>query len=94
MILALWSLTLAPVRRALRPRALLRFLAAAADPDRRPRSSSPALAFLALFGPFGFGSSFSKVAGSNTYGPVSPIEALGDLAGLELPARRRSAAPT
>ncbi|HWO46897.1 MAG TPA: hypothetical protein VNM41_02465, partial [Solirubrobacterales bacterium] len=28
-------------------------------------------------GPFGFGGSFNKVAGSNTYGPVSPLEALG-----------------
>ena len=28
-------------------------------------------------GPFGFAHGFNKVAGSNTYGPVSPIEALG-----------------
>jgi hypothetical protein len=32
---------------------------------------------LAVAGPFGFGSSFNEVAGSNTYGPVSPIETLG-----------------
>jgi hypothetical protein len=32
---------------------------------------------LAIAGPFGFGSSFNQVAGSNTYGPVSPLEALG-----------------
>jgi hypothetical protein len=32
---------------------------------------------LAITGPFGFGSSFNEVAGSNTYGPVSPIETLG-----------------
>ncbi|MBS1880464.1 MAG: hypothetical protein JST31_13195 [Actinobacteria bacterium] len=75
VILVLWSLTLAPVRRALRPRALLRFLT-------RPLTLVAilvllALAFAALFGPFGFRSSFSKVAGSNTYGPVSPLEALG-----------------
>ncbi len=75
VILVLWSLTLAPVRRALRPRALLRFLT-------RPLTIGvilllAALAFAALFGPFGFRSSFSKVAGSNTYGPVSPLEALG-----------------
>src|SRR6201994_1490263 len=31
---------------------------------------------LAITGPFGFGSSFNEVAGSNTYGPVSPIETL------------------
>ena len=30
-----------------------------------------------MVGPFGFASSFNKVAGSNTYGPVSPVEALG-----------------
>ena len=75
VILVLWSLTLAPVRRALRPRALIRFLT-------RPLTLLAilvlaALALGALFGPFGFRSSFSKVAGSNTYGPVSPLEALG-----------------
>jgi hypothetical protein len=32
---------------------------------------------LTIAGPFGFGSSFNEVAGSNTYGPVSPIETLG-----------------
>jgi len=75
-IVALWSLTLAPVRRALRPRALLRLLL-------RPTTliGIALLAGIALLvtivGPFGFGSSFNKVAGSNTYGPVSPIESLG-----------------
>ncbi|MBA3865836.1 MAG: hypothetical protein H0X42_05750 [Solirubrobacterales bacterium] len=74
-ILALWSLTLPAVRQALRPRSLLRFLL-------RPVTLLAiavlaGLAVLALVGPFGFGSSFSKVAGSNTYGPVSPLEALG-----------------
>ncbi len=75
-IVALWSLTLAPVRRALRPRALLRLLL-------RP-TTLVGIALLAgiavlvtIVGPFGFGSSFNKVAGSNTYGPVSPIESLG-----------------
>jgi len=75
-ILALWSLTLPEVRQALRPRALLRFLL-------RP-TTLLAIAILAglavlvtLVGPFGFASSFNKVAGSNTYGPVSPLEALG-----------------
>lgn len=75
-ILALWSLTLPEVRQALRPRALLRFLL-------RP-ATLLAIAVLAglavlvtLVGPFGFASSFNKVAGSNTYGPVSPLEALG-----------------
>src|SRR5699024_10080454 len=32
---------------------------------------------LALIGPFGFGGGFNKVAGTNTYGPVNPAEALG-----------------
>jgi hypothetical protein len=73
--LALWSLTLPEVRTVLRPRSLLRFLL-------RPLTlvALIVLAGIALavtVGPFGFGSSFSKVAGSNTYGPVSPIEALG-----------------
>ncbi|HEU4738572.1 MAG TPA: hypothetical protein VFS54_05750 [Solirubrobacterales bacterium] len=75
-ILALWSLTLPAVRAALRPRSLLRFLL-------RPLTllTLAALAVIAVLvtvvGPFGFGSSFNKVAGSNTYGPVSPLEALG-----------------
>ena len=75
-ILALWSLTLPEVRAALRPRSLVRFLL-------RPATllTIGVLAGLAvlvtLVGPFGFASSFNKVAGSNTYGPVSPLEALG-----------------
>jgi len=75
-ILALWSLTLPEVRQALRPRTLLRFLL-------RPATliTIAVLVGLAvlvtLVGPFGFASSFKKVAGSNTYGPVSPLEALG-----------------
>jgi len=75
-IAALWSLTLPDVRQALRPRSLLRFLL-------RPATLLiiTVLAGLAVLvtvvGPFGFASSFNKVAGSNTYGPVSPLEALG-----------------
>jgi hypothetical protein len=74
-ILVLWSLTKPAVRRALRPRALLRFLL-------RPATILvlvllAGLAVVALVGPFGFASSFNKVAGSNTYGPVNPVEALG-----------------
>jgi len=73
--LALWSLTLPAVRAILRPRALLRFML-------RPLTllalvALAGIALLVTVGPFGFGSSFNKVAGSNTYGPVSPIEALG-----------------
>jgi hypothetical protein len=73
---ALWSLTQPAVRQALRPRALLRLLL-------RPAVLVTLLVLAGLavvatvVGPFGFAGSFNKVAGSNTYGPVSPIEALG-----------------
>jgi hypothetical protein len=75
-IAALWSLTLPAVRRALAPRRLLRFLL-------RPLTLL-AIGLLAavgvagtLIGPFGFVDTFSEVAGADTYGPVSPLEALG-----------------
>jgi hypothetical protein len=75
-VVALWSLTLPEVRRALAPRSLLRFLL---------RPVTLALIVLAagiavlttIVGPFGFGAGFNKIAGSNTYGPVSPVETLG-----------------
>jgi hypothetical protein len=73
---ALWSLTLPSVRRALAPRALLRFLL-------KPATLAAIVVLAAvgvaatLVGPFGFVDTFSKVAGTNTYGPVSPLEALG-----------------
>jgi hypothetical protein len=73
---ALWSLTLPEVRRALAPRALLRFLL-------RPATLLTIVVLAALgaaatlVGPFGFIHSFNKVAATNTYGPVSPFEALG-----------------
>jgi hypothetical protein len=74
-IVALWGLTQPAVRMKLAPRALVRealrwrtLLAVLA---------LAGLAVLALIGPFGFGGGFNKVAGSNTYGPVSPVEALG-----------------
>jgi hypothetical protein len=74
-IVALWALAQPGVRRALAPRALARAL-------WRPRTLVvllvlAGLGVLALIGPFGFGGGFNKVAGSNTYGPVSPVEALG-----------------
>lgn len=75
-IVALWSLTRRRVRRALAPRSLLRFLL-------RP-ATLVALVLLAgigaavtLIGPFGFADTFSQVAGTDTYGPVSPVSALG-----------------
>ncbi len=75
-IAALWSLTLPQVRRALAPRSLMRFLT-------RPLTLlwiallALGVTLLAFIGPFGFAGGFGKVAGSNTYGPVSPAEALG-----------------
>ena len=75
-IAALWSLTLPAVRRALAPRRLLRFLL-------RPLTLLAIVLLAAvgvagtLVGPFGFVDTFSKVAGADTYGPVSPLEALG-----------------
>lgn len=75
-ILALWSLTKPAVRHALRPRALLAFLL-------RPATLVVLVLLVVvgvvgtIAGPFGFIHSFNKVAGSNTYGPVSPLEALG-----------------
>ncbi len=75
-IAALWSLTLPAVRRALAPRRLLRLLF-------RPRTLLMIVLLAALgvaatlVGPFGFVDTFSKVAGADTYGPVSPLEALG-----------------
>jgi hypothetical protein len=75
-ILALWGLTLPSVRRALRPRALLRFLVHPLTLVGMLVLGGLAVA-VTVVGPFGFASSFNKVAGSNTYGPVSPLEALG-----------------
>jgi len=75
-ILALWGLTVPEVRRGLTPRALLRFLV-------RPATLAAIVglaaigAAITLVGPFGFVHGFNKVAGTNTYGPVSPVEALG-----------------
>jgi hypothetical protein len=75
-ILALWSLTQPAVRRALAPRSLLRFLL-------RPLTLATLVLLAAiavvvtLIGPFGFLDTFNKVAGTNTYGAVSPVEALG-----------------
>jgi hypothetical protein len=75
-IVGLWSLTLPEMRRALAPRRLLRFVF-------RPAILAAIALLVALaaaatlVGPFGFVHSFNKVAGTNTYGPVSPVEALG-----------------
>jgi len=75
-ILVLWGATVPAVRAALRPRALLRSL-------RRPlvlltlAALAGCVVLLTLVGPYAFIHGFNRVAGSNTYGPVSPFEALG-----------------
>jgi hypothetical protein len=71
-----WSLNQPSVRRALRPRSLLRFLL-------RPATVATIVVLAGLaglataVGLFGSASSVSEVAAGNAYGPVSPIEALG-----------------
>ncbi len=74
-IAALWGIATPPVRRAFAPRALLGTL-------RRPATLLAiavlgALAILTVVGPFAFIHGFDRVAGTSTYGPVSPLEALG-----------------
>jgi hypothetical protein len=75
-ILVLWGATVPEVRRAVSPRALWRTL-------RRPTVLLGVLVMgglavlLTFVGPFAFVHGFNRVAGTNTYGPVSPLEALG-----------------
>jgi hypothetical protein len=74
-IVVLWGATVPAVRGLLVPRALLAAL-------RRPATllivaALIALAVLTVVGPFAFVHGFNRVAGTNTYGPVSPIETLG-----------------
>jgi hypothetical protein len=75
VIFAIWALTYAPLRRALAPQQWLSTL-------RQPTTLLivtvlGVLAVLTVVGPFAFIHGFNRVAGTNTYGPVSPIEALG-----------------
>ena len=75
VIFAIWALTFAPLRRALAPRSWLSTL-------RQPATLLivavlGVLAVLTVVGPFAFIHGFNRVAGTNTYGPVSPIEVLG-----------------
>jgi hypothetical protein len=75
-ILALWGVTVPEVRRAVSPRSLLRAL-------RRPATLAAVLVLgglavlLTFVGPFAFVHGFNRVAGTNTYGPVSPLETFG-----------------
>ncbi|HEX5763114.1 MAG TPA: hypothetical protein VFY04_08335 [Solirubrobacterales bacterium] len=75
-IVALWSLTLPEVRAVLAPRRLLRLLLRPVTVAAIVLLAGAAVA-ATLVGPFGFVHTFNKVAGTNTYGPVSPVEALG-----------------
>jgi hypothetical protein len=75
LIFVLWALTVPQLRSALAPRAWLPTL-------RRPATllaigALAALAVLTVVGPYAFIHGFNRVAGTNTYGPVSPVEALG-----------------
>ncbi len=74
-IVILWGATVPGVRRALRPRAFVRTV-------RRPAVALTlavliVLVVLTVVGPYAFVHGFNRVAGTNTYGPVSPVEALG-----------------
>ncbi|HEY2334695.1 MAG TPA: hypothetical protein VGH58_06795 [Solirubrobacterales bacterium] len=71
-ILVLWAATAPGVRRSLQPRALLRKPAVALT-----IVVLAVLAVLTVAGPYAFIHGFNRVAGTSTYGPVSPIEALG-----------------
>jgi hypothetical protein len=75
LIFVLWAITVPPLRRALYPWHWLSTL-------RRPAALLVigvlvGLAVLTVVGPFAFIHGFNRVAGTNTYGPVSPIETLG-----------------
>jgi hypothetical protein len=75
-IVAVWAAAQPATWRLLRPGRVLRFVL-------RPWVLLALVVLVGLgialtvAGPFGFGSSFNEVAGSNTYGPVSPVETLG-----------------
>jgi hypothetical protein len=75
LVFVLWAITVPPLRRALYPWHWLSTL-------RQPAALLVvgvlvALAVLTVVGPFAFVHGFNRVAGTNTYGPVSPIETLG-----------------
>ncbi len=75
-ILALWAISVPGVRRALAPRALLRTLARPTNLLAIALVGGLAV-LVTLVGPYAFVHGFNRVAGTNTYGPVSPLEALG-----------------
>ncbi len=75
-ILGIWTLATPAARAKLEPRRVLGHL-------KNWRvvgligAGFAAVVFLAFVGPFGFVGGFSDVAGADTFGPVSPLEALG-----------------
>jgi hypothetical protein len=75
-ILALWAATVPEIRQAARPAALRRTVL-----QPKPLLAIVIVGGLAaaamLVGPYAFVHGFNRVAGTNTYGPVSPAEALG-----------------
>jgi hypothetical protein len=75
-IVGLWALSMPEVRAALSPRRLARMLRRRAA-VAWVAGAAALVALLAFVGPFGFAEGFGDVAGSNTYGPVSPVEAFG-----------------
>jgi hypothetical protein len=75
VLVVLWGATVSPVRRAIRPRQLLRTLRQ--PPVLLTIVVLGVLAVLTVVGPYAFIHGFNRVAGTNTYGPVSPIETLG-----------------
>jgi len=75
LVFVLWAIAVPPLRRALYPWHWLSTL-------RQPAALLViavlvALAVLTVVGPYAFIHGFNRVAGTNTYGPVSPIETLG-----------------
>lgn len=75
-IAGLWALTLPEFRAALRPRALVSRVVSPWTPVWIAGIAA-AVVFLGFVGPYAFAGGFGAVAGSNTYGAVSPFEALG-----------------
>jgi len=75
-VLVLWGATVPEIRRAARPRELARTVLRPKPLIAIAVVGSVVLAAM-LVGPYAFVHGFNRVAGTNTYGPVSPAEALG-----------------
>jgi len=75
-ILVLWGATVPEIRRAARPRELARTFLHPKPLIAIAVVGGVVLAAM-LVGPFAFVHGFNRVAGTNTYGAVSPAEALG-----------------